>query len=189
MAGTISSTASQITFTRALPGDAVPSAADSEFIPDVGPTYRGGAAIMKPGHNNIGPDPASVVIDQTAQAFDWFSTLYKRVLVIGLYATTNQAPGSAAYQKVEVINAAFSERYGILYWDIRAYLSSPQIWTDTGFTPTSADLEAQALGQMAPTLARAVGDVNHLNDTASMAVAHQIAQKLISLEWYGEAAQ
>lgn len=187
VAGTVSSTDTTITFTRTTAGSAVTVDADLPFVPDAGPPYRGHAAIIKLGHNNLWMGAgAQRIIEDTDTAFAWFSALAKRVLVIGLYANTDVLPGDIRYTNVTLANAAMRARYGHLFWDIQAYLSSPQVWTDTGVTPTAADLEQQARGSMPQSLARAPGDTIHLSDHASRSVAKQIAQKLTDLGWYKE---
>lgn len=185
VAGTLSSTAAEITFTRSAEGEAVSVSRDAPFMPDVGPRYRDAVAILWMGKNNFSSTAAGVeaaVIQQTDQAFGYFTAQSRHVLVLGHFNNSNVALTSQGGKQLLATNAAYATRYGNLYVDVQGYLTSPQVWIDTGITPTQEDLELQATGRKPISLS---SDAGHLNSAGYAAVAeHLVKPKLIALGWY-----
>lgn len=180
--GTLSWSGTEMVFTRASSGSAVPVPAGTPFIPDLADMARKSVAILWAGKNNVSsPTGATRAIEQTDQAFDWFSPMVKRVLVLGHFVDNDVAPGSIRRTNVETINAAHKARYGDLFVDIAAYLASPQLWVDTGISPTSNDLAQQADGVLPDSVA---SNAAHLNDAGYQAVAKLIRNHLTMLGWY-----
>lgn len=146
--GTLSSTATEMTFTRTTAGSAVNVPAGTPFIPDVGNASRQHVTILDGGKNNVydsGDVPAKVnsLFDQ---AFAYLTPAIKRVAVMTMFVDSNQPPGSVSYVNVKAINEHRRNTYGDLVYDLEKYLLSPQLWVDAGITPTSTDLTQQANG-------------------------------------------
>ena len=186
VAGTLSSTADALTFTRAADGAAAAVAADTPFLPAVGPTYRDAATILNIGKNNFTSattNTAAEVVAYTAQAFDWLSPLVKRVIVMGHAVNRDTADVSTLRDRVMETNAAYAARYGALYFDLQSYMCSPQIWIDAGVSPTADDLAAQARGNKPPSLSL---DDLHFNGAGDAAVAKALRRFVVALGWYKE---
>jgi hypothetical protein len=180
--GTVSSTASVITFTRSSAGSVVPSAGAFQFIPEIGPQHRGDVVFLWMGKNDVNTYPAQAIISRTDTSFDWLSPFTERCLVIGHFHDSDWAPDSTQSQKIDAVNAAYKSRYSDLYIDVQAYLMSSQVWVDTGITPTTQDLTQQSLGQKPASLSV---DKEHLNDAMYQAINEKLVQPLIrQLGWY-----
>lgn len=180
--GELTSTATVFTFTRTTAGAATPVPAGTPFIPTVGTASRQHVTLLWGGKNNLsGAGSAPLVTTQTNLAFDYLSPLVKRVLVLGHFVDTAQSAGSTQHTNVNTVNAALAARYGDLFLDVSGYLSSPQLWTDTGITPTANDLTQQAAGIKPDSISH---DSGHLNAAGYTAVSALIRKKLVSLGWY-----
>ena len=184
VAGTLSSTAASLVFTRAADGDAVAVPAGTPFIPTVGPQYRDAVNILNIGKNDIGSAGAdTMIIEKTAEAFTWMSPLIKRIVVMGHAVNRDTADDSPGRAQIMTINAAFARAYRGLYFDLQSYMISPQIWIDSGVTPTQADLDAQARGNKPPSLSL---DDLHFNNAGDAAVAKALRRFVVALGWYKE---
>lgn len=180
--GELTSTATVFTFTRTTAGAATPVPAGTPFIPTVGTASRQHVTLLWTGKNNLsGAGSAPLVTTQTNLAFDYLSPLVKRVLVLGHFVDTAQSVGSTQHTNVNAVNAALAARYGDLFLDVSGYLSSPQLWTDTGITPTANDLTQQAAGIKPDSVSH---DSGHMNAAGYTAVSALIRKKLTSLGWY-----
>lgn len=180
--GTLTSSDTALTFTRLGSGQAVTSSSTIEFIPDEGPRHRSDVMLLWMGKNdlNAGSTVASV-LDYTNRSFDWLYPMAKRCLVLGHFSDTQAEVGGVVMQNINAINAAYASRYGDLFIDVNALILSAQIWTMTGITPTSTDLQQQASGVKPSSLSR---DNYHLNEAANAAIATVILQRIRTLEWY-----
>lgn len=170
-------------FNRTVAGEAVPSPGSYPFTPDE-ISYRDAVVLLNLGKNNITNADASIntvdyIVSNTVDAFTWLSPLVKRAIVVGHFANNNSSQG--IIDKVAEVNRQLSTKFVEYFYDINAYVMGPDIWIDTGITPTASDLEAQADGRLALSLAR---DVQHLNDTATAAVVNNIKEDIISKGWY-----
>ena len=183
--GTISASGGAYTFTRSSAGDAVPIAADTPFLPTAGLQHRDSVAVLNMGKNDLTPGvPVSsrdLVIKYTNDSFDWLAPLHARRLVMGHFVNRDEPPESGQRGHINAVNAAYAARYGDLYFDLQGYLMSAQVWADTGVTPTTADLDSQAIGNLPPSLAV---DAAHTNGAANAAISRKIEQRLIDLGWY-----
>ena len=180
--GVLSWSGTETVFTRSDSGSAVTVPNGTPFIPDLAEPARKSVAILWAGKNNVtSPTGATRAIEQTDQAFDWFSPMVKRVLVLGHFVDNDVAPDSIRRTNVEQINAAHKARYGDLFVDVAAYLASAQLWIDTGITPTTNDLAQQADGLLPDSVA---SNPSHLNDAGYQAVANLVRTQLSSLGWY-----
>lgn len=187
VAGTLSSTDTVLTFTRAADGAAVAVPADTPFLPAVAAQYRTAAVILNIGKNNfsssIAPNDGPAIAALTDQAFAWLSPLVKRVVIMGHAVNRDTAAVSTLRDRVLACNAQLSATYGGLYFDLQGYMVSPQIWTDNGVTPTQADLDAQATGNKPPSLSL---DDQHFNAAGDAAVAKALRRFVVTLGWYKE---
>lgn len=175
-------------FARSTPGEAVSVPPNSLFIPDGGALYRGGVNLLWMGRNDLTGDPERVsrVIENTNKSFSFMSPLVKRCLVMGHMVGQHQEPGDVWDQILEV-NAAYKKRFGNLYIDVMEYLTSAQFWTDSGITPTQADLDNQTAGKTPPSAARTEADNLHLTDLAYETIAiYLVKQQIIDLGWVEE---
>ncbi len=181
--GRLTATDTNFIFTRESSGPAVSISAEIPFSPVEGPEHRADVTFLNMGKN----DPnyqldASVTIERIEESFKWLSPLVKRVIVIGQFKNVGTLPGSSIARTLTEIDDYCEKRYGKQFYNLGAYLASPQIWIDTGITPTQADLDQQALGNLAPSLS--VDNVAHMNQKARTAVAAQLKAKVKELGWY-----
>ena len=182
--GRISHRGSRYTFSRDTEGQATSLPAGTEFIPD-SVEYRDAPAILQLGKNDISAEGASgeIVLEQTEIAYRWLRTLPEWVAVLGHHVNSNWAGDSDAAKQVKLANDLCSERYGERFIDLQAYLSSSQVWDDTGLTPSQEDLDRQAAGVMPLALARDTGA--HMNDIAKDAyVNNLIVPHLNKIGWF-----
>lgn len=179
--GTLSSTATAMTFTRTTAGETVTLTGEAPMIPELGHAARDAVTLLWMGKNNTGtPGSAAHVIGLTDQAHDWLAPLQKRCLVLGHFVDTNQPAASTQRTNVTAINAAHAGRYGDAFLDVSGYLTGSQVWTDTGITPTQTDLDQQALGNKPPSLSV---DNLHLNGPGYEAVRDLINDRMTTLGW------
>ena len=179
--GEVSSTRSELVFTRVKSGVAVPSGGEFPFLPEVGPQHRGDIVFLWMGKNDINTYTPQQIIERTDVSFDWLTPFIGRGLVLGHFHNSDWRPESSQSQTVDMINAAYKARYGELYVDVQSYLMSGQIWTDTGITPTVRDLKQQSLGQKPVSLSV---DKMHMNDAAYLAITRKIQERILRLGWY-----
>lgn len=184
VAGTLSSTASSLVFTRSADGDPVVVPSGTPFIPTVGPQYRDAVTILNIGKNDIGSAGAdTMIIEKTAEAFAWMSPLVKRIVVMGHAVNRDTAADSPGRTQILNVDRAFAETYKELHFSLQNYMTSPQIWIDAEITPTQADLDAQAMGNKAPSLSL---DDLHFNAAGDRAIAKALRRFVISRGWYKE---
>jgi hypothetical protein len=183
VAGTLSSTATVISFARTTAGTAVPVENGLPFLPDLGGEHRADFTILNIGKNTLSnPDGTSAdVIKRTHEAFAWLSPQVKRVVVLGQFVDWDTPAVSTIRTKILETNAALKLRYGPQFVDVLGYITSPQVWIDTGITPTAEDLAQQALGNKPPSLSI---DKGHFNDAGYTAVANLIAAAVAALGYY-----
>lgn len=184
--GTMSSTATTFTFTRTGSGGTYRVDPDTPFIPLLGMEFRNAAVIIGGAGKNdfspIVPGREIQVIERTDAAFEFLAPLTKRCIIMGNFADTNTSEDSLEREQILATNAHQAARYGDLYIDIYGYLTGEQVWLDTGLTPTSDDLAAQAIGNKPPSLS---SDNAHMNAAAYEAVAQfLIKPKMVELGWY-----
>lgn len=180
--GTLSSDGASFTFARAAAGSAVGVASNTPFLPDVGPQYRTGVALLWMGKNDIGSsDTSTEIAGRTDASFDYFTPYVKRMLVLGHFGNPDWVGGATLVPKMLQINALHAARYGANYIDVLSYLESPAVWTDTGINPTATDLAAQAGHCLPPSL---TDDGIHFNAKLNVAFTAFLKTKLIALGWF-----
>ncbi|WP_294928149.1 hypothetical protein, partial [uncultured Paracoccus sp.] len=179
-------------FERRIPGAAVPVVPDSPFVSTGGAPFSDGLHIINMGKNDLVSgdgaglnDPARVMA-LTREAVDWIPTLNRRSLLLNHYVNRDVAPAAPERQRIADYNDMLAAAYGGIVIDVQSYLLGDDVWTDTGITPTQADLDAQQIGNLPPSLAR---DAVHLNDAANTAIVNHLVQpRLIALGWYQQGA-
>ncbi|WP_188043657.1 hypothetical protein [Changpingibacter yushuensis] len=154
-------------FTRDTSGEAVMVPAYAPFIPD-DVSLRGNMTIIMAGRNNTG-DPARVLSD-TAAMIDFLTGTDRK------WAVLSQITGSGR----DAINDGLKAAYGRHCWDALPYLVSTQALSDAGITPTQADLDAIAAGNIPPSF---TSDGVHLNDAGLTVQGTWVAQKVIGALW------
>lgn len=181
--GTLKATDAGFTFTRWSSGAAVPVTAEMPFVPVDGPLHRADVTFLNLGKNDIQSNQlAEDVIKRIDASFTWLAPLVKRVIVMGQFVNVGTAAGSLVATRLAAINKHCAQLYGRQFFDLGGYLSSADIWTDTGVSPTATDLAEQAIGNIPPSLAAADGA--HMLPAARAAVALKLKALMISLGWY-----
>jgi len=184
--GRLSVISGAFSFRRDVAGDAVEVQSDTPFIPELGPTNRAQVTILNLGKNDFQngteqQSDADLIYDRTSIAFDWLAPLVKRVIVMGHFCNPSWSVTSRAQIQVIKYNRMIAARYGKQFFDLGGYVASPEIWTDTGVTPTAQDIAAQGRGQMPPSLTT---DGIHLNSVAYVAVTARMTDLIRSLNWF-----
>ncbi|MFC4256688.1 hypothetical protein GRI97_15810 [Altererythrobacter xixiisoli] len=185
--GTLSSTASEFTFTRSAAGAAVAVPADTPFVPVQGEAHKNAITfIWGAGKNDLtgaaGSDATVIAMHDEAVAY--LTPLTKRVIIIGQFVNTLTPAVSAVRDRINAVNDHQRARYGQLFIDYGAYLTGAAVWGHTGLTPTATDLEQQALGNLPPSLQI---DNGHVNGTANTAfIKHIVRPRLLALGWFKE---
>ncbi len=178
-------------FTRTTAGSAVPIAAGEVFTAKWGQDHSADTQVFHIGKNNavLGTDTdVTKAISDMAAMWAAVKTSPRRAVVLNHWNNGNMASG-AARTRVGNLNAAYAAAYGTYYVDVASYLYSAQVWADTGIKATAADLSAQAAGMLPDSLSSdpvsGGGIAQHLNSAGYRAVAQLVADKMISLGWYG----
>lgn len=172
-----------VKFDRTTPGNAVAIEPETPILSKDGAENRAGINILWMGRNNLlGRDgDVEKCIADTDASFDWFSPWVCRRLVMGHFAG-NLAPDHIQFQQIMQVNAAHAAKYGALYIDVQGYLSSTQLWVDTGLEPTQADEDAQAVGTTPPS---ALADALHLIPLVYTAIQqNQVKKRMLDLGWF-----
>ncbi|WP_286776386.1 MULTISPECIES: hypothetical protein [unclassified Pseudomonas] len=184
VSGTLTSSATEWTFTRSAPGSAVAVAVETPFIPTNGLFHRGDTWAMNEGKNDINNGrPMEQTMAWHQLAYNWNSALNKRVIVMTHFGHTgNQSPSHTA--KCKQLNDFIHATYGDHVFDLAAYLCSAEVWEDTGLTPTAADLQNQAAGCLPASLSR--DNLAHMNAKARAAAANKLKSQLINMGWFKE---
>lgn len=174
-------------FTRTDSGAPLLLDGATPIIPDIGPAQRIGVGILWTSKNNSYTADGSIYhdlkisTDYHSRMFEYFSSLTKRVIVMGNFLDTNwTSDRSDKYNYA--MNDIMRRKYGSLFIDVQEWMTSDQAWEDTGINPTQADLDKQADGRKPPSLSR---DTGHFNDIAAKAIVDKlIAPKLTELGWF-----
>lgn len=154
---------------------------DYNIVPD--DVLNQSVFVINAGKNNLTNSNASInsaeyVFNRTVEITDFLTKKDKLFIVLGHFVNTNQ--GVDASKRVNDANALLKSKYGLLYFDLGAYLCSDEVWIDTEITPTSEDIQYQEKGQLAPSLSRNSG---HMNQTTSRAACVKIKEQLLNLEY------
>ncbi|UPK64674.1 hypothetical protein MYP14_04740 [Rhodococcus pyridinivorans] len=172
------------TFTRSTPGAAVNVPEGTEFTPTPLQERRRDVIFLNPGKNTITQNLADWGVERqiilAEKMADDLGIAEGRVLFIGHFVNTATSADHATRTKINKFNDHFAAKYGERYFDLNGYLTSTQVWTDTGVTPTQADLDEQALGNKPPSLS---SDNGHLNTVGYTAVAARLVDRAASLGW------
>ena len=171
-------------FTRTTPGDPVTVEPGTPVEPVLGHAMRDAVNLLNICKNTFRDDrpwATEQIIQLTDEAFDWLSPLQKKSLVIGHYVNRDEADDSIERQQIMDVMAHQKARYGRLYVDLYALVTTDLAWEYTGLTPTAEDLALQERGNLPSSL---TNDGGHLNDVGYRAFAAFILDHMISLGWY-----
>lgn len=180
--GTLSSTDTEITFSRTSAGSATAVPAGTAFVPDTGSASRQHWLLLDFCKNNVydSGDVPGLAAQLMADAVAYHSPVNKRLIISTQFVDSDQAPGSTSFNNVQAINAHRLATWGDFVYDLNAYILSPQVWTDTGITPTATDLQQQADGIKPDSLSANAG---HLNTAGNNAVAIDLRRWLDARGW------
>lgn len=145
--------------------------------------YNDGVVLINAGKNNLTNSNDEInssryVFDKTILMTDQIDSSSGKFIVMGNFINTGQS-GLASAQRIIDLNKMLKQRYGLLYFDVQEYLTSSEIWLDTGISPTSEDINQQASGELCSSLARNSG---HMNSEASAAVCSKLIDRLLTLK-------
>lgn len=187
------------TFTpSAYPGAPVSVPTGTSFIP-TGANFRNAVVVLNTPKNNLtnnggGTTDVNALFEMTKQAYEFATATAKVVLVPGVFVDTNTPAVDANRTRIMAYNALCREYFGDRYIDMQEYLTSAQIWLDTGLTPDATDLAQQALGNKPPQLSLYTAgswpsgtvDPLHMSVIAEFAmVAHWLGRHMTAvLNWF-----
>lgn len=186
VAGTLATAAGSPawTFTRTNSGTSVSVPEGSEFIPTALNGRKRDVIFLNPGKNTITTNLADWGVERqitlAEKMAEDLGIAEGRVLFIGHFVNTTTAAGHSNRTKIGTFNNYFKQKYGERFFDLNGYLTGSQVWTDTGITPTQADLDEQALGNKPPSLS---ADNGHMNAAGYAAVAARLVERASSLGW------
>ena len=174
-----STSPTSLVFTRAVAGEKEPVDPEVPLIPDAGNARRGDTTFLWMGKNNaFEPDR---VIRETDASFEFLTPLVKRCIVLGHFVNTTLPASDSSRANIRRINEAHAARFGDAFLDVGTYLTGPQVWEDTGITPTEDDLREQRIGNKPPSLS---SDNGHMNAAGYRAVRRLLTQRIERLGWY-----
>lgn len=165
--GTLARSSGTYTFTRSIPGTAVPVAA-ATLVSTIAQRAFQGAVFLMPWGQNDGTTDATTIIRRQRATVKRLRAFTKRWLVIGLASGTNAS------------RAAMDAQFGSRFLNIRTYLSSTAALTAAGITPTDEDLAAVAAGSLPPSFWVSPTDSIHMNAAAYRRYARGVYEKLRS---------
>lgn len=175
---------SQWTLTRMSAGGSVSVPGNSPLAVTAGSQRRNDTNIIWTGKNDLTNDALAGVqgaLDTTRACWDFLENGAKQRLVLGHFLNQNQLSGNARTAILNV-NSAYAAEYGQYFVDVEGFLSSSDVWTRAGVSPTSADLTAQANRVLPPSLAY---DNLHNNSAGYQAIGWLVRERMRQLGWYG----
>lgn len=181
--GTLRLAGGAYSFQRTTPGVAVAvPAAGVPLHPDAGAAHRQDTTLLQVGKNSLTAGMSGAeVAERTVAMFEHLTPAGARCLVIGHFVNGGTPETSTVRDQIMACNTALAAHFGpAMFLDVHTWVTSDQLWTDTGITPTPADLEAQALGNKPDSVSQ---DPGHFNDAGNTALAALIAQRLTALGW------
>lgn len=188
--GTIDSNATSLIWRRggvvAGQTQPIPVTGAVDLISRNGIEWQNGVQIWCVGRNDIAYSVLSghQVMFALMNAWNSLPTADRRVLVFGHWMPTDTGPNETLRTSLNELNQFYLTNFGERYLNVAAYLSSAQVWIDTGITPTATDLAQQALNNLAPSLGLPADNV-HLNPTTNRAIVQNLIKpRLYALGWY-----
>lgn len=181
--GVLSCNATTWTFTRTSSGVAVAVTTEQPFVPTQGIAHRADFLLYNLGKNDINNGkPMAEIYSNHAKAVEFSASMVKRFVAVNHFGHSgNGNPDHTA--RIKALNNFMLERYGPQVFDLSGYICSPQVWLDTGYTPTSNDLADQANGCLPATLSR--DGIAHMNARTREAAANKLKTFISStLKWY-----
>lgn len=171
-------------FTRTTAGSATAVAAGTPALAVQGIAHRGDVTVLNLGKNNFtgvgGTSSVDQMIQWTLNAYQYSTHPAQAYIVLGHFVDTYTAADSPTRESILAYNEAMKSIFGDKFIDVYALLTSPEVWIATGITPTTVDLEQQALGNKPPSLS---ADNLHLNTAGNNYLASVIAGRISEFGW------
>lgn len=180
--GSLKRTSGAWTFTRAASGTALARTYGSfRSYYAAMPTLAGIAGhslIVGYGRNDIAKNTTGMeatipdhVIRAYTDAHAFMTPRNKQFIFAGTISRTDETPDSAGFLMVQEIRERLRQLFPSNFVDLQGYLTGAQVWTHTGITPTTADLNAQLQGMTPPSL---FDDVTHYNRATAKAIGENL---------------
>ena len=186
IAGTLAPAANGagLAFTREGAGAADPVADGVKFIPSDGVEWANATQIIQAGKNNLSNTSTAInrpehVLEMRLKMARHQPAHMKRVLMVGDFVDVGGGASDAA-ARIRECNALTAAAFGPAFVDVYGWITGPQVWEDSGLTPTPEDTAAQAAGEMPPSIAK---DTGHLNVTGNAAYMTLLDRHLTGLGW------
>lgn len=174
-----------IRFDRDRPGSAVSLSEPPEWIADV--RTPGHINIINAGKNDLTVGTpsaqAAAVIERRDALVQMWRDRGQDFLILGHFVNTGTAASATGRTYVEADNADALAKYPDNYLSMQDLTTTPDVWEWSGITPTSEDLDEQALGNLPPSIA---GNANHFADIGYQWIAHNIQEWLLDTGRIGE---
>lgn len=174
-----------LVFTRLETGTAINVDPDVAFLPDAAHEVRNDVYVFWLGKNDCSGSPpgsAPAIIKRLDQIYNWMAPLYPRGIVLGNFINGNWLPGNHLRDTLDAVNRYKSARFTNRYIDIQAWIESPQLWIDTGISPTNEDLLAQSERRLPPSVRQ---DNGHFTSSVLAVITNTlISNKFTQLGWY-----
>lgn len=157
--GTLNVSGSSLLFTIAANRSAnVPVSGTVEFVSEQGQLFRNAVQILWVGKNNLTSGTASInnvdqLLAKTDDMIAYSLSLVKRTVIMTHFVDTDEPVSSATRSRINYCNLMYKAKYGNNVFDVEPYLLGAQIFTDLGIPRTQADINAQNIGNLAPSLA------------------------------------
>lgn len=182
--GTLSSTATEVTFTRTTPGDATPAAPDTPFESDPGLDHRADTLLLQVGKNSLTDstlNSAAYVAGIARQMYEYAAPLHKRVLMIGQFVNGGTPSVAPTRDRINGFDNLMRDFCGPTFFDTTAWVTSADVWEMPGApSPTVDDLAEQAIGNKPPSLS---ADPGHFNAIGYDLYRTAIQEHLTGLGW------
>ncbi|MFI7483724.1 hypothetical protein ACH9EU_15075 [Kocuria sp. M1R5S2] len=169
---------SAVVLRREVPGPEITVAAGStaRWHTALEGIHRGHVHLLWTGKNNIA-DHDGVVADTRAA----WGVEPATSVVMGHWLTAADRPGTAGWEGVHAVNAAYRDEYGGRYYDTMADLRDPGLWSLPPLKPwrigaSAADRRWLAWGL--PPRSVVADDLRHLNALGNTLVAHGLHRHL-----------
>lgn len=182
VSGQLRSTGFGPEFTRTDDGPDVPVPHTMQAVSVVGESHAADMTIIQVGKNNLDQDADSApgVVAVHDRMVWHLVPLHRQYLLLGQHQNTGEPADNALRDRIDDVNGQLQSRHGALFVDVEEWITSGQIWADTGTTPTIEDSTQAAIGNKPPSLSM---DDKHWNTTGSQGLIVLIKRQLNTLGW------
>lgn len=169
------------TLTRTSTGSVINIPNSVEFIHAAPKLFENQVQILWMGRNNVGPSNFHDVVTRNMQGcVERLRPYNKRYVVVSVTNASYEPIGTQNYDAIINLNAAFAEKYGERYFDLRKYLIEKGL-SDAGITPTEADLVAISEDRIPPSI---MNDAVHPNEIGYEVVGNAILNFIKNKGWF-----